>query len=235
MCCKVVLTELDVSDNQDKFEDESTIEALDGAGFAKGLAVGKKDNGALSATNAMGNCIGKEKLAKLQEIMRSKPNLVSLSGIAGNAPEADLSGLGMDDGGAAILVSELPDKGGLSVLSLKDNSLCSKEAGEALSEMPAGNAVLKGLGVSSKSDYYSGGAGFAHGLAVGLGDNGAVTSLNLALNNLRAGGAKIVTEAIKATKCTPVIILAPFSCPAGFSINCCCLLLSAGYEGDDNP
>jgi hypothetical protein len=23
----------------------------------------------------------------------------------------------------------------------------------------------------------------------------------------------------------------PFSCPSGFSINCCCLLLSTGYGG----
>jgi hypothetical protein len=33
----------------------------------------------------MGNRIGKEQLAKIQEIMRSKPNLVSLCGIAGGA------------------------------------------------------------------------------------------------------------------------------------------------------
>ena len=62
-----------------------------------------------------------------------------------------------------------------------------------------------------------------------------MTSLNLASNNLRAEGAKVVAEAIKVTKCTPAIILVPFSCPSDFSINCCCLLLSAGYEGDDEP
>ena len=64
-------------------------------------------------------------------------------------------------------------------------------------------------------------------------DNGALTSLNLASNRLEAEGAKIVAEAIKVTKCTTVIILVPLSCPSDFSINCCCLLLSAGYEGDD--
>jgi hypothetical protein len=41
-------------------------------------------------------------------------------------------------------------------------------------------------------------------------DNGAMTSLNLALNKLGAEGPKIVAETIKVTKCTPVIILAPF-------------------------
>jgi hypothetical protein len=64
----------------------------------------------------MGNKIGKEELTKLQEIMRSKPNLVSLCGIADTATEADLSGLGMDADNAAILASELPDKGALSKL-----------------------------------------------------------------------------------------------------------------------
>jgi hypothetical protein len=72
-------------------------------------------------------------------------------------------------------------------------------------------------------------------LADAIPDMGAMTSLNLASNYLRADGAKIVAEAIKVTKCTPAIILVPFSCLSDFSINCCCLLLSAGYEGDDEP
>jgi hypothetical protein len=66
-------------------------------------------------------------------------------------------------------------------------------------------------------------------------DNGAMTSLNLASNELGAEGAKTVAAAIKVTQCTPAIVLAPFSCPSDFSINCCCLLLSAGYGGDDEP
>jgi hypothetical protein len=62
-------------------------------------------------------------------------------------------------------------------------------------------------------------------------DKGAMTSLNLASNNLCAEGAKIVAEAIKVTRCTPAIILVSFSYPSEFSINCCCLLLSAGQWG----
>jgi hypothetical protein len=68
-------------------------------------------------------------------------------------------------------------------------------------------------------------------LADAIPDMGAMTSLNLAANNLRAEGAKIVAEAIKVTKCTSAIVLVPFSRPSNFSINCCCLLLSAGYGG----
>jgi hypothetical protein len=43
--------------------------------------------------------------------MRAKPNLVSLCGIADDATEADLSGLGMDADDAIVLASELPDRG----------------------------------------------------------------------------------------------------------------------------
>jgi hypothetical protein len=81
------------------------------------------DMGALTITNVMGNKIGKEQLSKLQDIMRSKRNLISLCGIADDATEADLSGLTMDDDDAIILASELPDKGALSILNLAENTL----------------------------------------------------------------------------------------------------------------
>jgi hypothetical protein len=73
--------------------------------------------GGLSVVNVMGNHIGKEMLFILQEIMRSKPNLVSLCGIADDATEADLSRLDMDPDDAIILASELPDKGALTKLT----------------------------------------------------------------------------------------------------------------------
>jgi hypothetical protein len=59
------------------------------------------------------------------------------------------------------------------------------------------------------------------------------TSLNLAKNYMRADGAKHIAAAIKVIYCALALILMLFSCPSDFSINCCCLLLSAGYEGDD--
>jgi hypothetical protein len=40
---------------------------------------------------------------------------------------------------------------------------------------------------------------------------GAMTALNLASNELRAEGGKIVAGAIKVTMCAPAIILASFS------------------------
>jgi hypothetical protein len=76
------------------------------------------------------------------------------------------------------------------------------------------------------------GAEGAEKMAIFIKDNGAMTSLDLASNWLYAEGAKIVAAAIKVTKCTPpAIILVSCSCPFDFSINCCCLLLSAGYGG----
>jgi hypothetical protein len=47
-------------------------------------------------------------------------------------------------------------------------------------------------------------------LANAIKDTRALTSLNLASNNLGAEGAKIVAEAIKVAKCTPAIILYHF-------------------------
>jgi hypothetical protein len=80
-------------------------------------------NRALSLANVMGNGIGKEMLSKLQEIMRSKPNLISLCGIADGATEVDLSGLRMDADDAIILASELHDKRALLSLNLSSNKL----------------------------------------------------------------------------------------------------------------
>ena len=66
------------------------------------------------------------------------------------------------------------------MLSLKHNSLGTKEAGEVLGGMLEANSVLKELDVSSNWINGGDGPGFAKELAVGISDNGAMTSLNLA-------------------------------------------------------
>jgi Ran GTPase-activating protein (RanGAP) involved in mRNA processing and transport len=102
--------------------------------------------GALSIANVMGNHIGKEMLSKLQEIMRSKPNLISLCGIADDATEADLSGLRMDADDAIVLASELPDKRALTkfIFSGYDES----ESVTMETTMTVADFSDKGLGVS---------------------------------------------------------------------------------------
>jgi hypothetical protein len=176
-----VLTKLDVSDNAyDSDED-------DGPGFAQELALGIRDNGALSVANVMGNCIGKEQLAKLQEIMRSKPNLVSLCGIADDATEADLSGLGMDAGDAAILASELPDKGALSSLNLASNDLGKLLLPEGWSEK-YGNGTAYGYTHGDGREQKEAPAGStpegAIAIANAIKDMRALSLLNLSSNKL---------------------------------------------------
>jgi hypothetical protein len=79
----------------------------------------------------------------------------------------------------------------LTSLILKDNRLLTVQAGNILSGMVAANTVLTELDVSSnrwrQNEYYpweGDGPGFAQEFAIGLGDNGALTSLNLASNSL---------------------------------------------------
>jgi hypothetical protein len=69
----------------------------------------------------------------------------------------------------------------LTTLILKDNKLLTPEAGRVLSGMLAANTVLKELDVSSNTWKERGmlkgdGAGFAKELAVGIRDNGALST-----------------------------------------------------------
>jgi hypothetical protein len=104
--------------------------------------------------------------------------------------------------------------GALSTLSLKSNRLLNKESGEVLAGALKANSVLTELDISSNYDEYNDtfpdGAGFAQALAVGLVDNGAMTSLNLASNNICWGrnfdGIKAISSAIKVL----AVILVPF-------------------------
>jgi Ran GTPase-activating protein (RanGAP) involved in mRNA processing and transport len=206
-----------------------------GKALAHALADAIPNMGALSVTNVLGNLIGKEQLTRLQAIMRSKPNLVSLCGIAGDATEADLSGLGMDADDAIVLASELPDKGAISKFDVSSNHLYAEGTKLLAAALKQTQTIIE-LNIANNDMTLIPGVrrGEMSGviaLVDAIGDMRAMTSLNLSANRLRAAGAKMVAEAIKVTKCTLAILLVPFSCPSDFSINCCCLLLSAGYEG----
>jgi hypothetical protein len=151
----------------------------------------------------MGNIIGKEMLSKLQEIMRSKPNLVSLCGIADDATEADLSGLGMDADDAIILASELPDKGALTSLDLSYNKLGTLVSPGGWSSTPGDPWKYRHTD-GRKTDTKPEGEEFKPegiiALADAIKDMGAMTSLNLASNKLGVEGAKIIAACIP--KCT---------------------------------
>jgi Leucine-rich repeat (LRR) protein len=137
----------------------------------------------------MGNSIGKEMLSKLQEIMRSKPNLTSLCGIAGGATEADLSGLGMDANDASILASELPDKGALTQFDISSNNIRA-EGGKVLAEALKGNRVLTAINISSNSLAYkakgswTGDMSGIIAIADAISDMRALTTLDMSNNSI---------------------------------------------------
>jgi Ran GTPase-activating protein (RanGAP) involved in mRNA processing and transport len=145
-----------------------------------------KDMGALLVLSLEGNCLravgGKALAAGLKGNQVITELNVSYNELGRN------SRLATDPSGITAIADAILGMGALSVLSLKDNSLCNREAGKALSEMLAVNTVLKVLDVSSNRSAFDNsacdGPGFAEELAVGLSDNGALSSLNLASTNL---------------------------------------------------
>ena len=93
--------------------------------------------------NVMGNKIGKEQLSKLREMMQAHPTLVSLCGIADDATEANLSGLGMDADDAVVLADELPAKGALTSLDLSWNELGAEGAKHVAEAIKVNVSVLR--------------------------------------------------------------------------------------------
>ena len=72
-------------------------------------------------------------------------------------------------------------------------------------------------------------------LANAIPDMRAMTSLNLASNYICLSGNMDGIKAISSAVKVLAIILVPFSSLSDLSFNCWCLLLSPGYEGDDEP
>jgi hypothetical protein len=94
-----------------------------------------------------------------------------------------------DMDGIIAIANAIKDMGALATLVLKDNKLLTPEAGKVLSDMLAANTVLKELDVSGNNWAEHGlmkgdGPGFAKELAVGISGNGALSSLNLSLNDI---------------------------------------------------
>jgi hypothetical protein len=87
--------------------------------------------------------------------------------------------------------------GALTSLNMSENGLLSKEGGTVLREMLKGHTLLKELDVSSSGEGMPhskrDGPGFAKELAVGIKDNGALTSLDIS-NNQLVGGIKRVKQ-----------------------------------------
>ena len=97
------------------------------------------DSGALASVNVMGNKLGKEELAKLQAIMKAHSTLQSLCGIAADATEANLSGIGMDAADAAVLADDIQDKGALASLDISGSFLGAE--GAKIKQICAGKSI----------------------------------------------------------------------------------------------
>jgi Ran GTPase-activating protein (RanGAP) involved in mRNA processing and transport len=101
--------------------------------------------------------------------------------------------------------------GVLTRLDISENGL--RVAGtKALTEGLKGNQIMTELNINISSNGM--GRSGAIALANAMPDMGALTSLNLSSNLLKAKGAKIVAGAIKVTKCTTAVVLVPSSCPS---------------------
>jgi hypothetical protein len=80
------------------------------------------------------------------------------------------------------------------------NGLVGAKAGKALGDAIAINTVLKDLDISGGQYGQQCDVEFVQAFSVGLRDNGAMTSLNLASNELGVEGAKIIAAFLP--KCT---------------------------------
>jgi hypothetical protein len=156
------------------------------------------DNRAISSVNLLLNDIGIDQAKDLVIILKDHPTLKTLCGIKGDETTLDMSGKMRGAGDAIMLVPDIIDNGALSVLSLKKNNLCNREAAKALSEMLAVNTVLTEIDVSENTHYKCDSAGFAQELAVGIIDNGAISSINLLKNCIPVEQAQELVQIMQA-------------------------------------
>eukprot|EP00935_MAST-01C_sp_MAST-1C-sp1_P001408 g1408.t1 len=173
-----VLKELDVSSNYNYY-------ATDGAGFVWSIADGIKNNGALTSLDISNNNIGELVFVEDGWTRDTSGDYKSwmYKNTDGREQKEEPP---TEPKGAIALASAISTNGALVKLSIRDNQLLNREAGKIISDMLKENNALKELDVSD-NNYNRGatdGPGFAQELAIGLGANGALTSLNVS-NNLR--------------------------------------------------
>ena len=160
-----------------------------------------RNNGALAKLDASSNglcALGGTLLAEaltdnhvLQELNLAN-NSLGMEG-TGTFSKADMSGI-------IAIRDAVPTMGALEKLRMAKNRIATQEAGDALGQVLAKHSVLKELDVSGDG-WFTGidGPGFAKGLANGIKNNAALTSLDISNNNIGWGGpegAQALAEAI---------------------------------------
>jgi hypothetical protein len=166
-----ILNELDISNNYDPYKSSSQ----DGSGFAQELAVGIRDNGALTHLDVSGNGLGQLVPPEGWEVYRDGKNYRQPGGDWSTTVPAGAQPLGL-----IALADAIPDMRALSRLVMRWNNIHGAEAGKAFADMLAQNTVLKELDLSSQACGPGGkalDAAFAKEFAAGISGNGAVSTL----------------------------------------------------------
>jgi hypothetical protein len=179
----------------------------------KALADGLKVNRVITELNISDNHLGK----------------------SGRSGRIDISGI-------IALADVIPDMGALSVLNLAENYLGELVLPEGWTEdhdeiLPSYPHQRRRFVVYKHADgrEQMGNPGKPEGIiaiANAIPDMGAMTSLNIFGNRLGVEGARHVAVGLRVSKRVVAVVLVPCSCPSDHWLNCCCLLLSTGYEGN---
>jgi Leucine-rich repeat (LRR) protein len=209
LASNTVLKVLDLSSNNWKGGAYDDLMG-DGPGFAKELAVGISDNGALTSLHVGKNNIPEKEMKKIMAVALRKEGMKILCEVPfkdKSLTELDISGKNLGMEGALVVADYLDGNGAMTKLNVSDNRIVGTEGGKILSGMTAQNSVLHELDVSSNCKFRDDdGPGFAKELAIGISDSRALTSLNLASNDIGGyedeGGNVIATpEGITTLYC----------------------------------
>jgi hypothetical protein len=105
--------------------------------------------------------------------------------------------------GPAAIADAIKDMGALLILNMSKNSMKGAEAGKALGDALAANTILKELDLSGQPStpwrvaMPNMDITFVEAFAPGLTDNGAISSVNLLLNDIRIDQAKDLVIILK--------------------------------------
>jgi hypothetical protein len=207
-------------------KDHSTLKSLCGnSGDETGLVMSGKKNGVEGAIMLAPEIIDNGAMTILNmsknDLRGAEAGKALGDALAGNTvlKELNLSGEkcspNMDIEFVKAFTPGLPDNGALSCANLLKNGIDADQA-NALVSILKEHPTLKSLCGNKGDETALDMSGRMYGVGDAImivpeiidNDNGAMTSLDLSGNRLKAEGAKVVAEAIKGTKCTPAIILA---------------------------
>jgi hypothetical protein len=180
------------------------------------LATAIPDMGALLRFDISNNQIRAEGGKALAGALKGNQVITTLN-IAGNHLSANSSGK-QDTSGVAALADAIPGMGALSSLNLSGNNLGGLVLPEGWRSKGGISRAVNYPWIGPDGQEQNANPKKPLGsflIAEAVSNMGALTSLNLASNDLNAKGVRIVAGAIiKVTNCAIAVILVPFSCPS---------------------